>query len=141
MTRALGLAILFGRTKLRDVIFYVDNFLTYRFAVLITVLLIILVGFMALTPLSRLPIRPVGGDFFHHMLAFGSICFFIATVKPKDSFWLMLFCVVYGGLIEIIQPYIYRYGEWSDFIANVIGSGFGIFLGVKFYFFRKRLLI
>ena len=35
-----------------------------------------------------------------------------------------------GGVIELIQPYVNRYGEWLDFIANVtgvlIGSVFGL---------------
>jgi uncharacterized membrane protein HdeD (DUF308 family) len=33
-----------------------------------------------------------------------------------------------SGIIELIQPYVNRHGEWLDFLANTIGvfSGFAI---------------
>jgi len=41
-----------------------------------------------------------------------------------------LLYICLGGVIELIQPYVNRYGEWLDFIANtagvLIGSGFGL---------------
>ena len=37
-----------------------------------------------------------------------------------------------GGVIEIIQPYANRYGEWDDFAANGAGVMMGAILGLFF---------
>jgi VanZ family protein len=41
--------------------------------------------------------------------------------------------IILGGLIEFVQPYVNRYGELLDFMANlsgvIIGSLIGILLG------------
>ena len=41
-----------------------------------------------------------------------------------------LLYICLGGLTELIQTYVNRYGEWLDFIANMtgvlIGSVFGL---------------
>lgn len=38
--------------------------------------------------------------------------------------------IIYGGLIEVWQEYIltYRYGEWLDFLFNVLGTFLGIWI-------------
>ena len=36
--------------------------------------------------------------------------------------------VAYGGLIELVQPYVNRYGEWGDFVANAMGCLIGFAL-------------
>lgn len=38
-------------------------------------------------------------------------------------------CLV-GGLIEIIQPFVCRSGEWLDFLADVIGAALGTIIGL-----------
>ena len=38
--------------------------------------------------------------------------------------------IALGGLIETFQPYVNRYGEWLDFIANVLGVMLGSLVGV-----------
>jgi len=44
--------------------------------------------------------------------------------------------IAYGGLIEMIQPYVNRYGEFNDFLANGAGAVLGVLLalGVTRYF-------
>ena len=37
----------------------------------------------------------------------------------------MLAVTAYGGLIELIQPYVNRYGEFSDFLADAAGAALG----------------
>jgi VanZ family protein len=34
---------------------------------------------------------------------------------------LAIFFIVWSGLIELIQPYVNRYGEWLDMLANMGG--------------------
>ncbi len=42
--------------------------------------------------------------------------------------WIVLFGIFYGGIMEILQHYIFinRSGNWYDFIANTIGVTFGV---------------
>lgn len=48
-----------------------------------------------------------------------------------------LFCVLYGGLIEILQNELVpgRYGDWYDFYANSIGALLAVFL---WFFYQSR---
>ena len=41
-----------------------------------------------------------------------------------------LLFILLGGAIEIIQPYVNRYGEWLDFMANTIGVVIGLAIGL-----------
>ncbi|MFC4758563.1 VanZ family protein [Solitalea agri] len=45
-------------------------------------------------------------------------------------------CLFYGGLIELIQlkVFTYRSGDWSDFIADAIGTALGI---IPFYIYKQ----
>ncbi len=36
--------------------------------------------------------------------------------------------IAYGGLIEALQPYVNRYGEFDDFLANGAGAVLGALL-------------
>jgi VanZ family protein len=46
--------------------------------------------------------------------------------------------VAFGGLIEIVQPYVGRGAEWADLVADGLGAALGVSLGL---FFRKILRI
>ncbi|TVQ04263.1 MAG: VanZ family protein [Balneolaceae bacterium] len=48
----------------------------------------------------------------------------------------VIFCVIYGGLTEVIQHFFIaeRFGEIADFIANIIGSVAGV---AVFYYLAK----
>jgi VanZ family protein len=39
------------------------------------------------------------------------------------------FAILYGGLIELVQLYIFtwRSGEWADLFADAVGAGMGVF--------------
>lgn len=86
--------------------------------------------FAAVTILSLLPLDeppPVpGSDKLHHLIAYGCLMFPAAYVRPPKWVWYAAFFVVWGGLIEIIQPYVNRYGEMADFAVNVAGVIVGL---------------
>jgi VanZ family protein len=46
--------------------------------------------------------------------------------------------VAFGGLIEIVQPYVGRGAEWADLVADGLGAALGVSLGL---FIRKILRI
>ena len=51
----------------------------------------------------------------------------IRNGKPKMGWWLFwgfVMPVIYGGVIELLQKYVFthRGAEWGDFVANTLGS-------------------
>lgn len=99
----------------------------YRYWILLTVLVMVTITVLSLTPLPQLPDVP-GTDKTHHLIAYAALAFPTALRQPKYFYGLILLMVGYGGTIEIIQPYVNRYGEWLDFSANSLGILVGILL-------------
>ena len=44
-----------------------------------------------------------------------------ALRKPRGWIFLGLLFIAYSGAIELVQPYVNRYGEWLDLAANTAG--------------------
>ena len=96
---------------------------------LVTIFLMLIIAFLSLYPLPKLPEFP-GTDKTLHLVAY----FFLALPSglKKPNKWVLYIClfIIFGGVIEMIQPYMNRYGEWLDFFANAIGVIFGFFVGI-----------
>jgi VanZ family protein len=45
---------------------------------------------------------------------------------PARTWLIFAIAVLYGALIEIIQPYVNRYGEMGDFWADAGGAVIGV---------------
>ena len=84
------------------------------------------IGYLSLTPLPVLPDVP-GSDKLHHLIAYALLAFFaILSRKTRVAVVIALVAVIaYGGLIELLQPYVNRYGEFGDFLANGVGAVLG----------------
>lgn len=80
-------------------------------------------------PLPELPPVP-GTDKTHHVIAYALLILPTALKKPKNWQIIVLFFIGWSGAIELIQPYVNRYGEWQDLAANIIGLICG-FLAVQ----------
>jgi len=94
------------------------------------------ISIATLTPLEQLPIHVPGSDKLHHIIGFSSWSLMVAAGKQKTFTYLCLFIFLWGGIIELIQPYVNRYGEWLDFGANTVGIVFTYLLAT----FVKRIL-
>ena len=46
--------------------------------------------------------------------------------------------VLYGGAIEVIQPYVNRYREMGDFWANTIGAVIGVVIARFILILKSR---
>ena len=59
---------------------------------------------------------------------------------PTSLYWIpaLIFGLCLGELIEIIQPYVNRFGDIKDFQADALGVLFGIFLGTLVYQVKSR---
>jgi VanZ family protein len=95
----------------------------YWFAITLFMLTVITV--LSLYPLQNLPSVP-GSDKTHHFIAYAVLMFPVALQKPKHWLFIGLFFIGWSGGIELIQPYVNRYGEWLDMAANGIGVVVGL---------------
>jgi VanZ family protein len=96
---------------------------------LLTFFLSIIIIFLSLNPFLKAP------DFHESDKTFHLIAYFMLAIptgieKPKRWVLLVFILIIFGGFIEIIQPYFNRYGEWLDFFANTLGVILGFSSGV-----------
>lgn len=98
-----------------------------KYWIFITLLTLTTITVLSLYPLAKLPSIP-GEDKTHHFIAYATLMFPTALRKPKQIILITLFFIGCSGVIEIIQPYVNRYGELPDFVANVAGLGCGFLL-------------
>ncbi len=99
-----------------------------RFWPLLTLLVLGAITYLSLSPLERLPEAP-GGDKLHHLAAYGLLALPASLARPRGWGWLLLLFILWGGAIELLQPFVQRYAELGDFIANFAGVGLGCLLG------------
>jgi len=101
----------------------------------VTAFILSVITLLSLTPLPTLPEVP-GSDKAHHLVAYAALMFPAFMSKQKSKFVLMLVFALWSGAIELIQPFVNRYGEWFDLAANISGLAIGAVLGwlfTKFY--------
>ncbi|MDT8443891.1 MAG: VanZ family protein [Desulfuromonadales bacterium] len=91
----------------------------------LTLVTLAAITLLSLWPLSELPSVP-GGDKLHHLVAYAVLMLPVALRKPPRWWLIGLFFVAWSGAIELIQPYVNRYGEWSDLLANALGVLCGV---------------
>ena len=100
-----------------------------KYWIFATLFVLTAITILSLKPLSELPPVP-GSDKTHHFIAYALLMFPTALKKPKHWQIIVLFFIGWSGIIELIQPYVNRYGEWQDLAANIVGLVFG-FLAVQ----------
>ena len=101
---------------------------------IITLTQLIIITALSLWPVESLPQVP-GSDKTHHFIAYAFLA--LPVVIRQHSHWLY-FCfafIAWSGVIELIQPYVNRYGEWLDMLANSTG----VFIGVLFALLMLRI--
>ncbi len=90
----------------------------------LSALLLAVITALSLSPLEKLPEVP-GSDKWHHFIAYAALMFPAALRRPPHLWAVFLFYLGWSGGIELIQPYVNRYGEWADLAANAAGLGVG----------------
>ena len=93
--------------------------------VFFTLAALLAITVFSLLPLGELPPVP-GTDKTHHLIAYGLLMLPAALRKPDHWILYGLFFIAYSGAIELIQPYVNRYGEWKDMLANTAGVICGV---------------
>ena len=85
-----------------------------------TMVNLLIITTLSLWPLEKLPTVP-GTDKIHHLIAYAALMFPTALRKPDKWTMIGLLFIAYSGAIELLQPYVNRYGEWLDMAANTLG--------------------
>jgi len=103
--------------------------LTQQYWKLETFFLLLVIAFLSLYPLPNLP-AVAGTDKTLHLVAYFFLAFPLGLKKHNNWILFIILFIVFGGIIELIQPYVNRHGEWLDFLANIIGITLGFLAGL-----------
>ena len=95
----------------------------------ISIMILAGITLLSLAPLKELPEAP-GSDKTHHLIAYTALAYPASLRRPAGWETIIILFAVYSGLIELIQPYVNRYGEWLDFFANLFGLLLGSLLAL-----------
>jgi hypothetical protein len=110
-----------------------------RLAIFLTIIFTIVICCGTLTPLPKSLDVP-GSDKWHHFVAFSFLVYPLTVANKKCWIPIILFGLFFGALIELVQPYLNRFGDIQDFQADAIGVLIGFALGVIVYSFRTSVL-
>ena len=95
------------------------------------------IGYFTLTPSPDYILT--SSDKLDHLVGFAVLLLPAALLYRHALYWLLPCAIAFGGIIEIIQPYVNRNGEWGDFWADAIGALLGVSIGLLLrYVFRER---
>ena len=94
-----------------------------------TTLIFVIITFLSLYPLKEQTSIP-GSDKIHHLIAYSALSIGVGLRKPSNYLLIIVFFSFYSGLIEIVQPYVNRFGEIEDFLFNNLGIFIGLTLGI-----------
>ena len=110
-----------------------------RFALVLTCVFICLILIGTLSPIPQ-KIEAPGSDKWHHFIAFAALTYPLTASSKRLGLAIVLFGICLGAGIEIIQPYVNRFGDLNDFKADVIGILLGYLLGRLAYRNNKYYL-
>lgn len=110
-----------------------------KYWLIITGLILVAITVLSLWPLATLPSVP-GTDKTHHLIGYAVLMFPVALRQPRCWGWIGVALLVYSGGIELVQPYVNRYGEWLDLAANAGGLFCGWLLAMVLNCFDSRRL-
>ena len=103
----------------------------------ITIILLTSITTLSLWPAENLPSVP-GTDKTHHFIAYAALALPAALRHPRYALYFVLSFITFSGVIELIQPYVNRYAEWLDLLANTIGLTFGWLLAKIILLFTQK---
>lgn len=103
-----------------------------------TTVLLVIIAILTLGPVTALNTIP-GNDKIHHLTGFAALLVPCAFLYGRALYYILPGSILFGGMIELLQPYVNRNGEWADFGADAIGAMLGSAIGLALrYFFRTR---
>ncbi len=89
-----------------------------------------IIAVLTLSPQVSMPVAAHGLDKLYHLAAFAALVFPTAMLRPRWWRSVSILAILYGGIIEIVQPVFGRSAEMSDLLADGLGVMIGILLGL-----------
>lgn len=104
-----------------------DNFFIIAICITITI------AYLSLMKIPEVKVSFGNSDKVYHLLAYFTltICWLLSFYKkPALKYFIVLSCIIYGIIIEILQHTltIYRTGDYKDALANTLGIVLGFIL-------------
>ena len=110
----------------------------FKNAMALTILMVSLICVGTLTPFSQ-AVEVPGSDKWHHFVAFAVLTTPLICVKA--AYWRIIvpFALIFGAVIEVMQPYLSRSGDIYDFYVNATGVLIGLIIGsaVNVFYFQR----
>ena len=100
-----------------------------RTGMVLTLAFALIICLGTLTPLPQVVDVP-GTDKWHHFLAFAALTYPLTVANRRCWLLIIVFGLAFGASIEIIQPYVNRFGDIADFTADAFGVLIGFLFGV-----------
>jgi VanZ family protein len=108
-----------------------------KFSLLFGVLIVV-ITWLAVTPLSVPQVDVDYGDKVNHVAAF-AVLYVVGYKSWNSTSYLFVGLIFYGVLIEIIQSFIpFRYASAEDVVADVAGIAIG---HLAVYVLRRRRIV
>ena len=106
----------------------------------IAIVITICIAYLSLIKTTNFPVIAISNiDKIYHLIAYFSLTFswLLALKKSKYKYKVLIACVLYGIILEVLQMTltVYRAGEFFDFLANTLG---GLLALVVFNLFFKK---
>lgn len=98
-------------------------------AVFLTVVFTLAICTGTLTALPE-KIDVPGTDKWQHLVAFAALVYPITVASRRYWIPVTVFASCLAALIEIIQPYVNRFGDIKDFQADMLGVFLGLLIGI-----------
>jgi len=98
----------------------------------LTAFLALVIGVLTLLPQAPGPEGIPGFDKLAHVTAFAVLAMPLAWRFPHLWRAVALTGLVYGGAIEIVQPFTGRAASWGDLLADGTGALIGAFVASRF---------
>ena len=103
-----------------------------------TFLFVIVLMWAFLTPIDQLPSGPDISDYFWHIAIFAILVLPMSTTLPSQSLMIAAVAIVFGTLIEFVQPHFGRGFEVHDLFSNTLGVGIGWLIAKKLAGLKQR---
>ena len=83
-----------------------------------------------LWPLDQPPPAPDVSDKLVHFIAFAALSFPLSRTGRFGLTPVFVGAIVFGGLIELIQPSFNRSADMNDWVADILGVVLGVLCGL-----------
>jgi|TARA_B110000208_G_scaffold32427_1_gene42717 VanZ family protein len=108
----------------------------------IAIAITICITYLSLIKTNNFPVIEISSiDKIYHLIGYFTLTFSWLLTLKKAKYKVLIACVLYGIIIEVLQTKftVYRTGELFDFLANTLGGVLALLIFNRF--FEKKHLI